>query len=109
MKKSNKKGFIHHWMMHHMIVGSIITKSAIVPGAIAFKIGFAAIACACIWHIPAWSAAKAKGGDAPAIYQAQEMWPQQVFDKLPGAHRATEITFQKGNGGNFINGIQVGD
>lgn len=66
---------------------------------------FAPLIAACTWHIPAWTRAKAQGGDAEAIYQAQEMWPQQVFDKLPGSHTRTWIGFKLGNGGNFKQGI----
>lgn len=58
----NKKGFL------------------IVP--LLFQIAFGATGIACLWHIPAWSKAKAEGKTAE--YQAQKMWPQQEFAKLPG-------------------------
>lgn len=44
-----------------------------------FHIAFATVLAMALWHIPAWEDAKDK-----AAYQAQEMWPQQLFDKLPG-------------------------
>lgn len=68
---------------------------------------FVGTAVACVWHIPAWEKAKSEGSDARAIYQAQKMWPQQVFDKLPGNHTVTAITYVKGNGGNFSGGIDA--
>jgi hypothetical protein len=43
---------------------------------------FAPVTAAAIWHIPAWDVAKDAGTEA--AYQKQEMWPQQLFDKLPG-------------------------
>ena len=97
----NKKG--------HIILGvaylHLNTAAATVLG---FKMAALILAAACIWHMPAWSKAKAQGGDAPAIYQAQEMWPQQVFDKLPGDHRETIIAFKNSNSGNLPGGVQTG-
>lgn len=101
----NKKGFCCPLFLSHcckiLIIGGggKMTLALLAP-----KIAFGVLALACIWHIPAWEKAKATGGDAPAIYQAQEMWPQQLFDKLPGVHTRTGITFAQGNGGNFIGG-----
>lgn len=67
---------------------------------IAFKIAFMSIATACIWHIPAWE--KAKDNHTEAIYQSQQMWPQQVFNRIPN----TKITYKNGNSGNLPSGIQ---
>jgi hypothetical protein len=35
-----------------------------------------------IWHIPAWTQAKANG--TTATYQKTEQWPQGLMDQLPG-------------------------
>lgn len=66
-----------------------------VSSVIAFKIAFAAVALAAIWHIPAWE--EAKKNHTEEIYQAQQMWPQQFFNKISN----TEIAYKYGNGGNF--------
>jgi hypothetical protein len=72
------------WVFHHMHHVVLISGKAVewkaVP--ISFEALWGAIALACIWHIPAWE--KAKANHTEATYQAQEMWPQQLFDKLPG-------------------------
>lgn len=62
---------------------------------------------ACAWHIPAWEKAKDAGGDAPSIYQAQKMWPQNIACKLPGGDCTPNmsIKYVTGNGGNFAGGI----
>jgi len=77
-------------------------------GGAAFVFGpevfFAPIIMAAIWHIPAWSQAKANHTEA--AYQAQEMFPQQLFDKLPGGTPGRSVTgAAKGNGGNFEGGM----
>lgn len=65
---------------------------------------------ACLWHIPSWTEAKKNG--TTAQYQAQQMWPQQWFAKLPGGDNykgketpavvvSAPVT---GNGGNFVGG-----
>ena len=73
-----------------------------------FQAAFAVVALACIWHIPAWQKAKAEGKTAE--YQAQKMWPQQWFAKLPGGDDyagnagKTPVVASVGNAGNFIGG-----
>ncbi len=60
---------------------------------------------ACVWHIPAWSKAKAEGKTAE--YQAQKMWPQQEFAKLPGGNsnpNTVALANGSGNRGNFVAG-----
>ncbi len=37
---------------------------------------------AAVWHIPAWSKAKAEGKTAE--YQAQKMYPQEEISRWPG-------------------------
>ena len=90
MKINNEKG----------IVPVIYIANAVTGGAgcaLAFKIAFGLIALAAIWHIPAWE--QAKDNHTEAIYQAQQMWPQQLF-----SGPRTEITYKNGNGGNFVGG-----
>lgn len=70
---NNKKGYAFI---------ALVNVPAAVGTVTAFKIAFIAIALAAAWHIPAWSVAKANHTEA--AYQAQEMFPQQLFDKLPG-------------------------
>lgn len=95
---NNKKG--------HVILGVAYMKMNFAAATVlSFKAVGLLLVAACAWHMPAWTKAKLQGGDAPAIYQAQEMWPQQLFDQLPGAHRATAIAFKAGNGGNFPGGV----
>lgn len=43
---------------------------------------------AAVWHIPAWSKAKAEHKEAE--YQSQKMWPQQEFAKLPGGEDSSK-------------------
>lgn len=57
-------------------------KSALTGSGIVGSAMFFVISAPAIWHIPAWEAAKDAGTEKQ--YQAQEMWPQQLFDKLPG-------------------------
>ena len=68
-----------------------------------YKIAAGAILLAAVWHIPAWDTAKASHTEA--AYQAQEMFPQQLADKLPGGIPGRKNTVvAMGNGGNFIGG-----
>jgi hypothetical protein len=94
MKIKNKKGYAGILML--AAHGGVAT--GVVLG---FKIAFLAIAAACIWHIPAWE--KAKDTHTEAIYQAQQMWPQQLF-----SGPRTAITYTTGNGGNLVGGAQTG-
>ena len=91
----NNKGFT--------VLGVVLAKGAVssVVTVTAFKAAFLAIALAAIWHIPAWE--QAKDNHTEAIYQAQQMWPQQLF-----SGPRTEITYKNGNGGNFIGGVDKG-
>lgn len=89
----NKKG--------NVIIGLALSHvSSAVLTATIFKMAFIALAVTVAWHIPAWE--KAKDNHTEDIYQSQQMWPQQIFYKIPN----TEITYKSGNGGNFSNGIQ---
>lgn len=79
------------------------------PVLLGFQIAFAVIGAAAVWHIPAWNEAKKNG--TTAAYQAQKMWPQQLFAKLPGGDNYKNnsvVTFPTppvvGNGGNFPGG-----
>jgi len=67
----------------------------------------AAISLPTGWHIYAWGEAKKNHNEVN--YQAQEMWPQQLFDKLPGggAHSLNykyAIGGSSGNNGNLKGG-----
>ena len=78
MKINNKRGHVY-------LAGLVIAPAkayGIVSVVGAFKVAFIALALAAAWHIPAWD--KAKDANTEAAYQKQEMWPQQLFDKLPG-------------------------
>jgi hypothetical protein len=72
-------GYGHHF--HHVVSSGGISK-----GGTTFAFGpevfFSPLIIACIWHMPAWELAKANHTER--AYQQQEMWPQQLFDKLPG-------------------------
>lgn len=83
-----------------LLVLAIVPVSAagVTATVIVFKLLFASVAAAAIWHIPAWDEAKKKHTEG--IYQAQQMWPQQLFS-VPN----TEITYKNGNGGNFSGGM----
>lgn len=96
----NKKG--------HVILGvAYLHLNTAAATALSFKFAFMAIAAACIWHIPAWD--KAKANHTEAEYQAQQMWPQQLFAKLPGGSALNvRANSPQGNGGNFAGGIQNG-
>lgn len=73
----NKKG--------HVILGvAFMHMNMAAATALSFKAAGLALVAACIWHIPAWEKAKAAGPEARKAYQAQKMWPQQLFAKLPG-------------------------
>lgn len=86
----------------NLLVLAIVPVSAagVTATVISFKLLFASVAVAAIWHIPAWD--EAKKNHTEAIYQAQQMWPQQVFNQIP----STEISYKYGNGGNFAKGMQ---
>lgn len=58
---------------------------------------------AAAWHIPAWEQAKAQGKEAE--YQAQAMWPQQMFAKLPGGYAYEPRVVLTGNHGDFKEGF----
>jgi hypothetical protein len=90
----NQKGFI---TVHGLIIAHATGLMVSVV-----KLGFAACALAAVWHIPAWTAAKANHTEVG--YQSQEMFPQQIFDKLPGGSMRTSSIAIKGNGGNFVQG-----
>ena len=97
MKINNKKGHVY-------FAGLVLLpahQAAAATMVFAFKAAFAAIMLAAIWHIPAWE--QAKDNHTEAIYQAQQMWPQQLF-----SGPRTEITYKNGNGGNFIGGVDKG-
>lgn len=94
--------------------GEVFLTLATIPGVI-HLIGVG-ILVAAVWHVPAWTKAKKEG--TTAQYQAQKMWPQEVFAKLPGGDnykgRANDVSVAPnveeiavalaGNGGNFVGG-----
>lgn len=90
----NKKG--HAYLLVLAAVPGPIAAMTITVAA--FKVAFAVIALAAIWHIPAWE--QAKDSHTESTYQAQQMWPQELFS---GPH--TEIAYKNGNGGNFAGGM----
>lgn len=53
-----------------------------IPVVFGFHVAFTCLTAAAVWHIPAWEKAKKNGTEV--AYQAQQMWPQQWFAKLPG-------------------------
>ena len=57
-------------------------KGVVVVAAVVFQAAFGIAALSAIAHVPAWT--KAKANHTEAAYQAQQMWPQQFFAKLPG-------------------------
>lgn len=94
----NKKG--------HVILGLAYTHfgATALTFTVAKGIGMLLVA-ACVWHIPAWE--KAKANHTEAEYQSKEMFPQQLFDKLPGGVSGRKLgTLKSGNGGNFYGGNQ---
>ena len=80
------------------------SKGIVDPVSLTIQILIGCTMLAAVWHIPAWSKAKAEGKTAE--YQAQKMWPQQIFAKLPGgdSHKPNAIEESKGNEGNFKGG-----
>lgn len=64
--------------------GIIIGGLSISGVALGFTAAYSIVMGAAFWHVPAWEKAKASGPDAEKAYQAQKMWPQQLFAKLPG-------------------------
>lgn len=87
----------------------MINKKGFVPVTLLMvKYSFILIGVACLWHVPAWTKAKAEGKTAE--YQAQKMWPQQEFDKLPGGNENPNtlvLPNGSGNRGNFIGGNSI--
>ena len=99
MKINNKKG---HWCC----LPAVVSHAWPLTQSIAVGIGGVLIA-ACAWHAPAWTAAKANHTEV--AYQSQEMFPQQLFDKLPGGTPGRTIgAVATGNGGNLAGGVQTG-
>ena len=78
----------HH--VAHVILPKIVSLKGVtgapLAGVIIVRAAFAACVIAAVWHIPAWGKAKANGTEAQ--YQAQQMWPQQLFAKLPHGNYA---------------------
>lgn len=96
----NKKG--------HVILGLTYCHfgSAVLTMTIAKCIGIALVS-ACVWHIPAWE--EAKKNHTEAAFQSQEMFPQELFDKLPGGTPGRLVGDSvSGNAGNFNGGISKG-
>lgn len=62
MKKLNNRGVLGIAVVFYAVGGSALVAAAA--------------------HIPAWE--KAKAEHTEVAYQAQKMWPQQLFAKLPG-------------------------
>lgn len=89
----NKKGIVNLFIL-------AATHSFAVGVMLAYQIGWGVVLAPAVWHIPAWT--QAKHDHTEEIYQAQQMWPQQVFNKIP----TTEISYRYGNGGNFAKGMQ---
>ena len=72
--------FAGHFVFHHghhfaMAGGKATFLTSMGPMVI-----FAPVAAAAIWHIPAWTEAKAHGTEA--AYQAQKMWPQEQIARF---------------------------
>jgi len=86
----NKKGHVLLGVAYTHLGGTVLTLT------IVKAIGMALVA-ACVWHIPAWEQAKANGTEA--AYQAQQMWPQQLFAKLPGGNAPTKTVVVEPRGG----------
>jgi len=96
----NKKGHLILGVAYLHLTGAAST--ALTANAVAL-----ALATVCMWHIPAWE--KAKANHTEAAYQSQEMFPQQLFDKLPGGTPGRTVgQFVSGNGGNLAGGFQNG-
>ena len=76
----------HHGLHYAMLGGGAKIAGGALATRTAFQIGFGLIAAACIWHIPAWEQAKANHTEA--AYQAQQMWPQGLFARLPHGNYA---------------------
>lgn len=80
-----------HMMFHHVHHMVATSGGSVSPLEFYLAIPLDLVVAACIWHIPAWNEAKVSdgnaigsGGASERAYQRQEMWPQQLFDKLPG-------------------------
>lgn len=102
MNINNEKGWFHIPLIV-MVAGH---GSTIFTGT--FLIGlslFTILSIPCIWHIPAWSHAKAT--ETEHQYQDKQMWPQQVFrhDK----NGLNDIQYSRlDNAGNFNLGKDEG-
>ena len=79
-----------------------VAATSIIPAVVVFQVLFGIIGAAAVWHIPAWE--QAKKNHTEIQYQAQQMWPQQVFAKLPGGTPHTIEVVSGGNGGNLTGG-----
>ena len=90
MKLNNEKGI---WTVPMWAA----SKGAIAGYVLVNKIAWGAIVLACIWHIPAWDVAKANGTEK--AYQAQQMFPQELFAKLPGGNIVVHPTVVAPTGG----------
>ena len=82
-------------------VGTTIGKGGFLFSESLIAVFFSPIILAATWHIPAWTTAKHNHTEVQ--YQAQEMFPQKLFDKLSSKpHTITMIS--GGNSGNFVGG-----
>ena len=79
---------------HHALSGTSIVAVNGDIGPILTLSVFGACALAAIWHIPAWEKAKANGTEAE--YQAQQMWPQQLFAKLGKGNAPAAVPSPRG-------------
>lgn len=79
----NNKGFVHC-----IILAPIATATG---AALVAKISGLIILSAMAWHVPAWD--QAKESHSEKDYQSQEMFPQQLFDKLPGGQSGRSVGF----------------
>ena len=100
----NKKG---HCLIPVLAIVGAGTGGTITSVVVMSSILNALILGPAVWHIPAWTEAKKNHNEVN--YQAQEMWPQQLFDKLPGggAHSLNykyAIGGSSGNNGNLKGG-----
>ena len=95
----NEKGHMILGLAYVHLAGTVLTVTA-------FKMAFLGILAAAIWHMPAWD--EAKDNHTEAVYQNQQMFPQQLFSMLPGGSIKLNHEALNGNGGNLTGGIQVG-
>ena len=102
MNIKNEKGIVALPFPLPVTIAAVSATKTGVACVVAFKSLFSIVLLAAIWHIPAWD--KAKQNHTEVQYQASEMWPQQVFDKLPGGGSHAITMVSGGNGGNFAGG-----